>query len=121
MRPKHKTQQRYYDRVLLAVYITADDEGLLCTATNAEIARVAHVGVDTAKGYLHSLDFGGEITTFRGGGYHRIMVLMDHPDATATVKRLRRKIGRSDAENRARDEREMRRPLVRAKQPRQEA
>lgn len=90
MRHRHLTRRLNYRRVLVAVYLTADDEGLLNEATNAEIGRVAGLSADTVSGYLDDLERAGVVAIFRGVMGGRYLVLLDHPDAEKAARRLRR-------------------------------
>jgi hypothetical protein len=66
-------------RVLLAVYWLSD--GLLCTATNDEIAAAAGRTARTVREHLQDLDYEGLVLNLgRPREYHprRLLVLMDH-------------------------------------------
>ena len=86
---RNKRVQRSRQKVLLAIYWLADEDGLYCHATNAELAKAAGVGVETVRGYLHGMEHDGTVVTFgsrRSGTYRRLMILMDHPAAEAHVE-----------------------------------
>ena len=109
LRGRNATVVRNYDKVLLAVYITADDAGLVSHATNAEIGAACGLSKVTVPGYLRMLEEHGVIATFRGNGFDRFIVLMDHPDAETIFKRFRRKFGFSDRERYEREVKAMER------------
>ena len=111
MRPKHKTRQRNYQKVLLAVYFTAEDEDLYdhesgtyvamagaCNLTsNRRIADAAGLTRSTIPPYLVELEANGVIETFERefqGQPFRVMILKDHPKARAMLREYRRACGR---------------------------
>ena len=76
------------NRVIMALCILADDQGLVCEATNAEIARHVGLSVESTKPSLHDLEHDGSISAIDGKGRRRTIVLMDHPEAEAHVETL---------------------------------
>jgi hypothetical protein len=77
-----------YRKVLLATYWSADATGLLCAASNEEIAKVAGVTTDTARAYIRDMANEGTLAVFGDEGLPcRVIVLLDHPDAPALVKK----------------------------------
>jgi hypothetical protein len=86
-RVRHATARRNCMRVLLAVYMAADKEGLYCHASDAEIAGAAGQSIDCIRSHLDRLETGGDIVAFgpRHGLNRRVIVLLDHPDAAAAM------------------------------------
>jgi hypothetical protein len=78
-------------RVVLAIYRLADDDGLFCWATNQELAVEAKLGAETIREHLHELEREGAVVTFRNSSsnsHRRQTVLMDHPTAEENVASL---------------------------------
>ena len=106
MRHANPRKQRAYQRVLLAIYRLADDDGLFCRATNMEIAAEAGLGIDTVRGHIHELERSRDLTTFSNAGsnsHRREMILMDNPAAGEAVESLLRAgrwLGRHSADAR---------------------
>lgn len=83
-----KTRQKNYKKVLLAVYFTADPDGLASAASNAEIAEVAGLSAGTVQSYLRMLHRDGHIAVIDSRDYDisfRQIVLMDHLDAHEAI------------------------------------
>jgi DNA-binding MurR/RpiR family transcriptional regulator len=81
-----------YDKVLLAVYILADKDGVATRATCGEVATQAGVSTSTAWKYLNELHV-DEVINIRGTGRHgfrRIFLLLDHPKARELRDSMRR-------------------------------
>jgi len=77
-----------YNRVLLALYWLADDEGLICAATNAGIARAAGVSAATVGNCLRNLESEGTVAVYADKGLPcRVIVLLDHPEAATLVRK----------------------------------
>ncbi len=91
MKYGNMVSQRSYQRVLLAVYWTAEPQGLLCASTNVEIAAAAGVGVETVRKYIHAMEADWTIATFEPGGerHRRLVVIMDHPLAEKVISTAR--------------------------------
>lgn len=87
---QHKTAQRTYESVLLAIYGLADAEGLLCKASNAELAKASGRAVDTVKSCLARMESSGDIFMLRpaGGGPMRSIVLLDNPNSGRVIARF---------------------------------
>ena len=91
-RYRSSKQCRNYDRTLLAVYLTADDEGLFSTASNGAIAKTAGLAADTVKAYLAEMVREGVVEVYRPGvdGVScRVMILLDHPTAVSAAQHMR--------------------------------
>lgn len=67
-------------KVVLGVYWLADDEGLACHATDAEIAKASRVGVQSVARCIQEMEENGLITTIGnlGDRKRRTIVLVDH-------------------------------------------
>jgi hypothetical protein len=81
-----------YQKVLLAVYILSDEDGLACRACNARIGRECGPSGRTVARVLAEMRRRGLIETLdsRDGLSHRMIVLMDHPMAATLLKHIRR-------------------------------
>jgi hypothetical protein len=93
--PRFRTikAQCSYNRVLLATYVLADDDGAVCYATNAELAEACGLTVPTVKRYLRMLEHGGAAVVFSVPRVDmllsgRCIVLLDHPDAVGYLEDL---------------------------------
>jgi hypothetical protein len=80
------------NRVLLAVYMLADEQGLVCRATDAALSRASGVSFSTARGHLHALVEAGDLVSLKNGSrtHDRVLVLADHPQSRAAVAALKR-------------------------------
>lgn len=81
------------NRVLVALHLLGDPEGLVCEATNEHIARQAGLTVESTRRTLHELERDRTVVALAAGkGYpRRVIVFADHPGAHAFVYcRLRR-------------------------------
>lgn len=89
---RRESKRLTYQRVLLAVYALADDKGLVCAATDKAIAAAAGRNVSTIRPYLRELAEAGVIALYPcdGGGGHWPLVLLDHPEAEAAKRQIRR-------------------------------
>jgi hypothetical protein len=105
MRHRHQrlAKQMSYQRVLLAIYWLADDLGLVCAATNAQIARAAGRGVETVQGCLREMGRDGTVTALghADGLPKRVLVLMDTPGGHAYVEHTRNRGPRAVRESAA--------------------
>jgi hypothetical protein len=90
--PRHPKARRNYVKVLLAVHWLADEEGLSCSATNAEIAACAGLSAETVKSCLFRLESDRVVAwaADQCPGRRRILVFLDHPDAGDFVSPDRR-------------------------------
>jgi hypothetical protein len=72
-----------YQKALLAVYLLADEAGLSCEATDAEIGRQSGLGVGPIGLLLSLMRDRGDVRVFgKGDGLAcRVIVLADHPEA----------------------------------------
>lgn len=77
-----------YRRVILALYMTADADGVLNVETNLEIGIAAGFKTGNIGDYLKMAEADGIIRTFRKGLICRVMVLLDKPKAKTYVKTL---------------------------------
>ena len=86
---KRERKIRRRNLVVLSLYWLADDEGLVCEATNAAIARQAGLSVDWARWHMHDLENEGAVAALAAGAGNRrrSIVLMDHPEARDLVTR----------------------------------
>ncbi len=86
--------RRSYQRTLLAAYWLSD--GLVCTATNRELADVAGVSAETVKSYLGRLEADDVLTLFfrqpdpqrLPNWRDRVIVLLDDIEAPRRVATL---------------------------------
>jgi hypothetical protein len=79
-----------YRRVLLAVYLLADREGLASEGTNAELARQCGLSPGEVRKFLTLSRYRGDVMIFgkRDGLAYRVIVLMDHPGAQDLVLKI---------------------------------
>lgn len=91
MRPAALRKLLNYNAVLLAVYSLADFDGLVCVATNKRIGEVTDRTAATVRDCIREMERKKVIRTFgRAHGLsHRLIVLCDHPRATAFARHIK--------------------------------
>ena len=90
-RKMSKTRTSNYCRVVLALYLTAEDDGGVNVATNGYIGELAGLTAATVGEYVRQAEIDRVVMIFRPGVDNlrcRVMVLLDHPRARAMVKNL---------------------------------
>jgi hypothetical protein len=89
-RPESMPDALAYRKVLMAVYILANKEGLACEADDPEIGRQCGLGVGTVRKCLTLMRYKADVMVFgrRDGLPYRVIVLMDHPEADELVLRV---------------------------------
>lgn len=89
-RPEPMPYHLAYRKVLLAVYILANREGLACEADDPEIGRQCGLAVGTVRKFLTLMRYKADIMVFgrRDGLPCRVIILMDHPEANDVVLRI---------------------------------
>jgi hypothetical protein len=92
-----------YQRVLLAVYMLSDEEGLACRSCNARIGQECGHSAETVARVLAEMRRRELIEMFdnRDGVSQRMIVLKDDPKATALLDHIRRTFCRRSREPRS--------------------
>jgi hypothetical protein len=89
------TREIAYQKVLLAVYVLAEEDGLACYTFNTGIARECGVSPAAVGRAVAEMERRGVIRTFdwRDGLNCRMIVLMDHPEGRSFARQTRRECG----------------------------
>ncbi len=89
------------NRLILAIHLHADDEGLTCRTRVDELAAASRLSVKEAVQLLGRLVDLGQVTELGGEPFSAehpiVLVLMDHEAAEWYIKETRRAAGRQPA------------------------